>query len=306
MIVDTHCDVLMKLWERPQRSFHDSDELRINYIKWMDSPVQVQWFAIFVPEEVPSSRRFEVALEMVGLFYDRIIAPYSSIKLVTSKEEIAALQPNEKGALLTLEGCHPIGDDLTKLLTLLRLGVTSVGLTWNQANAVCDGIQEERGAGLSSFGKKVVRLLNDYKVWTDVSHLSYQGFWDVLDIADYPMASHSNAYTLTPHIRNLNDKQLDELIKRNAYIGVTFVADFLTEQPPATIDDIMIHLQYIIDRGGERCVGLGSDFDGTNSIITGLYDISEYEHLYRELSNRFSNDIVKNITNRNILRTMPK
>ncbi|GAA3323810.1 hypothetical protein GCM10020331_049170 [Ectobacillus funiculus] len=67
------------------------------------------------------------------------------------EKDILTLQEEEIGALLTLEGCDAIGSSLTRLQTLYRLGVRSVGLTWNYANAVADGALETRGAGLSDF-----------------------------------------------------------------------------------------------------------------------------------------------------------
>ncbi|KGP73518.1 dipeptidase [Pontibacillus yanchengensis] len=301
MIIDSHCDVLLKLWEDPKRSFYNSPDLRVNYKKWMDNSVKVQCFAIFVPDYVPSSEQYSVALEMVDLFYERIINPYQNIKLITCQQDILDLTPNETGALLTLEGCHPIGEELVKLKTLIRLGVRAVGLTWNQANAVCDGIGEERGAGLSSFGVKVVHELNKQRIWTDLSHISYKGFWDTMKIAKFPMASHSNAYTLTPHRRNLDDLQLKELIRRNAYIGITYVADFLSVDGEASVDDVIEHILYVLSLGGEYSVGLGSDFDGTESIIKHLYDYQDYDSFAQLLKRTLSPSIFSKVTHGNFI-----
>ncbi|KGX88369.1 dipeptidase [Pontibacillus litoralis] len=306
MIIDAHCDVLWKLWSNEHLSFHNSEELRVNYEKWKNSHVKVQCFAIFVPEEVPSEQQFQVALKMVDLFYERIIEPYDEIQVITCQEDVLNLQPHEKGAMLTLEGCHPIGEDIVKLKTLLRLGVQAVGLTWNQANAVCDGIGEERGAGLSSFGKRVVSVLNEYRIWTDVSHLSYQGFWDVMKLAEYPMASHSNAYALAPHPRNLDDEQVKELISRDAFIGVTYVCPFLTQKDVATTDDIIRHLEYIISLGGSDVVGLGSDFDGTSCVIEGIIDYTDYDDFERLLQQQFPPSLFANITYQNFIAHFPK
>lgn len=94
--------------------------------------------------------------------------------------------PEDKiGAMLTLEGIEPIGRDLDKLTQLLDGGVLSVGLTWNNANLAADGIMEERGAGLTRFGKDIIHLLNERKVFTDVSHLSVKAFgkrWNKLSL----------------------------------------------------------------------------------------------------------------------------
>ena len=100
--------------------------------------------------------RFSAALQMVNLFYEKILVE-REMKLIRSQADIYTLKENEIGAILTLEGCDCIGQELLKLQTLLRLGVTSVGLTWNYANMVADGALEQRGAGVSGFGQEVIR-----------------------------------------------------------------------------------------------------------------------------------------------------
>lgn len=306
MIIDAHCDALYKMWEDSSLSFQTSSELRVNYLKWMNSSVKVQCFAIYVPEYVPSDCQFQAALEMVDLFYERIVNPNETIKIITCQKDIENLKPHERGAMLTLEGCHPIGEDLIKLKTLIRLGVRSVGLTWNQANAVSDGIKEQRGAGLSDFGKRVVQFLNKEQIWVDVSHLSYQGFWDVMKVATYPMASHSNALSITPHPRNLDDKQIVSLINKRAFIGVTFVLDFLTSESEATIEDVVSHIEHIISLGGENSIGLGSDFDGTSSIVQDLSDLNEYENLVNKLKEMYTIEQVDQILYENFLQCFPR
>lgn len=305
MIIDAHCDALYKLWETPELSFQSSPELGVNYEKWQKNHVKIQCFAIYVPEYVHQDHQYQVALEMVDLFFERIIKPNPGIIWVQSQQDLLNLKPDEKGAILTLEGCHPIGEDLVKLKTLIRLGVRAVGLTWNQANAVSDGVGEERGAGLSTFGKEVVQLLNENHIWTDVSHLSYQGFWDVMDLAKYPMASHSNVYALCPHPRNLDDKQITALINRRAFIGVTFVSGFLDESKVATPSQVLQHIQYILNMGGEDSLGFGSDFDGTNMIVDGIVDYDDYDAFIDMLRNHYPQNMINKITHENFIRTFP-
>ena len=305
MIVDAHCDALYKMWEHPELSFQYSPELGVNYEKWKKNHVKVQCFAIYVPEYVHEDSTFQVALEMVDLFYERILKPNPDIKWIQTQQDILNLKENEKGAMLTLEGCHPIGEDLVKLKSLIRLGVRAVGLTWNQANAVSDGIGEERGAGLSSFGKQVVELLNEQDIWTDVSHLSYQGFWDVMSLAKNPMASHSNVYALCPHPRNLDDKQLNALIERKAFIGVTFVSGFLHESKEATPSHVLQHIQYILQLGGEDSLGFGSDFDGTTMIVDGLEDYEDYDTFISMLQAYYPQNLINKMTHENFIRTFP-
>nr|WP_138415240.1 dipeptidase [Aquibacillus sediminis] len=305
MIIDAHCDALLKMWAN-DASFESSPELQVNYKKWKSSSVKVQCFAIFVPDDVPEESQFRAALEMVDLFFEQIIKPYDDIKFISSKQDLLELDEHEKGAILTLEGCHPIGHDLTKLKTLIRLGVRAVGLTWNQANAVCDGIGEKRGAGLSAFGEEVIHLLNDEQIWTDVSHLSYQGFFDVMKLAKYPIASHSNAVAIAPHHRNLDDKQIEAMIQKDGWIGVTFVPYFLTDADQATISDVLRHVNYFIARGAENCLGLGSDFDGTDTFVKALYDHMDYNHFIQQLRSVLTDEIVSKISYQNFVNKFPR
>ncbi|WP_028782855.1 dipeptidase [Thalassobacillus devorans] len=305
MIIDAHCDVLWKLWEK-KVDFYGSDTLRFNYLKWKESDVKVQCFAIFVPEEVREEAQFSVALEMVSIFFEQIIEPYDEIRFVASRQDLMNLQPEEKGAILTLEGCHAIGSDINKLKTLIHLGVRIVGLTWNQANAVCDGIEEVRGAGLSSFGREVVEYLNKEHIWTDLSHISYQGFWDVLSICDYPMASHSNVYNLSPHRRNLDDNQLKALIDCNSWIGITFVPEFINGNHHAFMQEIVPHVQYILAMGGENVIGFGSDFEGTDDYVTGLREVTDFKFLINELCHSQTKETMQKLMCKNFVDKFPR
>ncbi|MRH42640.1 membrane dipeptidase [Aquibacillus halophilus] len=305
MIIDGHCDALLKLWSK-NISFQSSSELQVNYEKWKASSVKIQCFAIFVPEDVPEEAQFKVALEMVDIFFKQIVEPYEDVKFISSKKDMLSLKENEKGAILTLEGCHPIGSDLYKLKTLIRLGVRSVGLTWNQANAVCDGIGEKRGAGLSTFGEEVIDLLNQEKIWTDVSHLSYQGFFDVMKIAKYPIASHSNTIAFSSHQRNLDDKQIQAMIDKDGWIGVTFVPPFLNDQDSTSVKDVINHLDYYLKKGAEDCLGLGSDFDGTIRFVEGLYDQLDYDSLINECRNYFSSEEIQKFSYLNFINKFPR
>lgn len=304
-IFDAHCDVLYQLWENPSLNFQNSPNLHITFEKLIQSGSKVQCFAIYIPEKVRYLERFLVALEMVELFYTKVLAISPKLKLVRTKKDIEQLKDDEIGALLTLEGCDAIGKDLIKLKTLFRLGVSSVGLTWNYANDVADGSLEKRGAGLSDFGRRVVEENNAAYAWTDVSHLSEKGFWDCIEVSKYMIASHSNCYSLCAHPRNLNDEQIKALIKKDGMIGVTFVPQFLTENKVATIDDILKHLEHICALGGENNVGFGSDFDGITTTTLGLENYQGYEKLLTALSKHYSSSQIEKFLFTNFYNHLP-
>ena len=287
-VFDAHCDVLWQLWSaKGKKNFQNDPSLHITFEQLEQRKGSVQCFAIYVPEIVPYEQRFEATLAMIDIFYKQVLS-LPNMKLIQTKKDIAQLEANEIGAILTLEGGEAIGKEMMKLRTLYRLGVRSMGLTWNHANLLADGALETRGAGLTAFGKKVVEELNSFRLWTDVSHLNEKGFWDVMEIAQYPIASHSNCYGLCQHPRNLKDEQVQALIQKDGVIGVTFVPEFLTNHRPAYMDDILRHVERICSLGGERNIGFGSDFDGITEMVVGVEAYRRYEYVINELSKRYS------------------
>lgn len=305
-IFDAHCDVLYKMFLNPKINFKDSSKLQVTFEQLVATDAKVQCFAIYIPESIHPDMRFQSALYMVEIFYEKIIKAFPQLKLITCQEDITSLTSDQIGAVLTLEGCDAIGSDLIKLKSLIRLGVSSVGLTWNFANSVADGVLEERGAGLSRFGKDVLKILNETQTWCDVSHLSERGFWDVMEWGDYPVASHSNCYSLCPHPRNLTDDQIKAMIQRNSVIGITFVPDFLSSNQAASITDILRHLEHICSLGGEEHVGFGSDFDGIDRFVLNLASLREYEALVNELLKYYPNKQVENFLFYNMVRRFPR
>jgi membrane dipeptidase len=294
-IFDAHCDALLKLWRNPSLSFSDETKLHVSYPALSSTGAKVQCFAVYVPEELVGDARFQAALDMVNLFYTKIIEPYPKVKAVTTRAEIDALKDDEIGAILTLEGCGPIANDPTRLKTLIKLGVRSIGLTWNYANELADGVLEERGAGLSNLGREAVGYFHDERVWTDVSHLSERGFWDVMERTDYVIASHSNVKALCNHPRNLTDEQIRALIQKQSVIGITFVPYFLSEHSPVKIPMVLKHIDYIAALGGEHNIGFGSDFDGISETVNGLDTYFGYDRLVNELLKHYSEEFVRGI-----------
>ncbi|WP_085523902.1 dipeptidase [Tuberibacillus sp. Marseille-P3662] len=305
-LFDAHCDVLYKMHLDSSVDFARSDQLHIDLESLRSSGAKVQCFALFVPDTVPQEIKFKTVLDMIDIFHEKIIAPYDDVVHVRSKREIAELGEGQIGAMLTLEGCDAIDTDPVKMRTLFRLGVRAVGLTWNNANAVADGAQESRWSGLTDFGREVVRMNNDFNVWTDVSHLSEPAFWDVLDIAKYPMASHSNCKTLCDHPRNLTDEQIKALLAQGGVMGVTFVPDFLNTSGEANIQDILYHVDHICSLGGGKQIGFGSDFDGIDHTPEHLSSYADYHHLIDLLLKHYSEDQVQGFLFNNFYAALPK
>jgi membrane dipeptidase len=307
MIFDGHCDVLLKLHHYKDKvSFESKGDLHITYPQLRKAGSKVQLFAIYLPSYLKPGQRFQAALEMVEVFHKQILKQNPKMKMVRSKKEIAALKEDEIGAMLTLEGCEAIEEDLIKLHTLYQLGVRAVGLTWNWANAVADGALEPRAAGLTNFGRETVEFLNDHKIITDVSHLCERSFWDTIEIAKYPIASHSNTFSYCPHPRNLKDDQIKALINKGGVMGLTFVPPFLNQSGDAEISDILRHLDHICSIGGENHVGFGSDFDGISETVKGLSSYRDYDNLVDALQKHYSESQIRKFLFDNFYEALPE
>lgn len=301
-IIDLHCDALSKLWEFGGReSFLDSAVLDANKKRLKEGKIIAQAFAIWIDPAIKLENKFQAALEQAHIFYSEILNKNDDIKHIKNWSELKHLQDGQIAAILTLEGVDCIGNDIKKLEILFELGVRLVGLTWNEANLAADGAGEPRGAGLTEFGREIVRLNNDKKIFTDVSHLSERAFWDVMELADYPIASHSNTKKYCDHPRNLSDQQAEAMFKKGGMVHVVYYPDFIKSEGSATISDLIKHIDHLCSLGGEKQIGFGSDFDGISRKVSGLANASQTQNLINELLKYFSEDQVLGFACENFL-----
>ena len=125
--------------------------------------------------------------------------------------------------------------------------------------------------GLTEKGKEMVAEMERLGIIPDVSHLSDAGFYDVLAVTEKPfVASHSNARSVCPCVRNMTDDMIRKLAERGGVMGLNYCADFLEEKPvgtknPGTIEAVARHAKHIANVGGIDVLGLGSDFDGIST-----------------------------------------
>lgn len=285
--MDGHCDVLYKLWCNPELSFYGNDpSLDVTFDYLCASEIWLQTFAVYVPTNVPSAQRFHTALAQIDLFYTHVLS--DRLHVIQSRKDILN---NRRGAILALEGAGALSGEISYLRHFHRLGVRQVGLTWNYANEVADGILEERGGGLTQFGRLVVDEMERLGIILDVSHLSESGFWEVIEKELPILASHSNARSICSHVRNLKDDQIKALIEKEGLIGITFVPQFVHETNPS-IDTILKHIEHICMLGGENNLFFGSDFDGIEKKIPQLEHAGHLYNLKKRLIKYYDETLV--------------
>lgn len=303
-IFDAHCDVLCKLWQNPEQNFYMEDKLlQSGFAALEKGNVNVQVLACFVPPQVPYGRRFQAVLEMIDIFYQKVVSDKFQ-PIYTRADLDECVLKGQKGAILFVEGAHALEESLVQLRTWFRLGVRGMTLTWNHGNALASGNGEPNPGGLTAFGREVIEEMNRLGMVIDVSHLADPGFWDVVELSKAPViASHSNARTLCNHSRNLTDDQIRALIANDGVMGLTFV-DFFTveEKRKVWIDDILRHLDHVCALGGVDHVAFGSDFDGITEVFGDLTSAADYSYLVEALLKRYKEAEVLKFVQGNWLR----
>ena len=148
-----------------------------------------------------------------------------------------------------------------RLDELADAGVRMVTLTWNGPNALGSG--NDTRHGLTGFGRTCVAELEHRGIVVDVSP-QRRRVQDVCAVATAP--SPPRTPTRAPcvrHPRNLADWQLRELADRGGIVGLNFCTQFLTDRiADPTRDDVLRHVDHVLETAGERVLALGSDYDG--------------------------------------------
>lgn len=294
-VTDLHVDVLCKLLEHPGVKWGNDvpgDVFDATPERLAAGGITLQVFALYLPDTV--ARVPESLFRAAELFWSEVLTT-PNMKLVRKATDITEAQAEGKiGAILSLEGADGLQGNMWALRLMHRLGLRLLGPTWNHANWACDGAMEPRGGGLTRAGRQLAVECGKLGILLDVSHLSERGFWDVAELSSKPIfASHSNVHAYKDHPRNLRDDQLREVIRQGGLVGVTFVPWFLTSNEPASIDDVLRHVEHVCALGGEANVAFGSDFDGIDRHPIGLRHPGQYPSLIEALLQRYPESLVR-------------
>lgn len=307
-VVDAHCDAISKMLQDERADFASGRGVTASLARLAEGGVRLQFFAVYLPETL-RPHRFEQVLRSIALYGERVLAR-PEMAAVRRRKDLAGLVPGRRiGALLSLEGVDAVPGEPWAIRLLFSLGVRAIGITWNNANWAADGAGETRGGGLTRAGRRLVAECNALGIVVDVSHLSERAFWDVAECAARPfIASHSNAYDLCPHPRNLKNEQIDRLIAAGGMIGLAFVPFFLVPpaERPARAADVLRHLEFVCARGGHRAVGIGSDFDGFDTPVPGLEHPGKFGTLRDLILKRFPPDVTDGVLGGNWLRFLAR
>ena len=279
-MIDLHCDTIMQLLDHPDSGDLYRNTWKIDIEKLQKAHSKVQDFALFINlgETNAPYGRYE---EMRNLCTTQIHLYGEHIQHVLSYQDVESVYEYGKiGALMSIEEGGVLGGDLDKLKQAYQDGVRLITLTWNYPNGLGEPHCGEQHKKLTPKGIEFVEVMQDLGIIVDCSHLNDAGTEQLGDILDVPfVASHSNAREVTAHTRNLPDNLIKLIANKGGVIGLNFAQSFLGTSPVSRIEDIVKHGLYLINKGGEDVVALGTDFDGIKP-NTEIKDASEMYRLY--------------------------
>ncbi len=311
-VIDLHNDILERMYESPTYHLIDRHTIWQTDIPRLEQGgIDLQFFAIWVNPKAYSTNPFQTALAMIERMKAEIDMSQGRLLQAFSAEEAEQIVAGKKIAyMFGVEGGHTIENDLQKLYQLYHHGMRYLTITWNNSTdwaVSCDDARRNT-VGLSEFGRRVIRACDSLGVMIDVSHVGAKTIQDILLTSKNPIvATHSGAYALRAHQRNLSDAQIRALAATGGVVGVIFYPSFLV--PSGTrcdISSVIRHIDHLVQVGGIDHVALGSDFDGVSDVLPrGLEDVTKMPDLTAALlAHGYTSEEVQKILGRNMLRVI--
>ncbi|XP_030154762.1 dipeptidase 1 isoform X2 [Lynx canadensis] len=253
-----------------------------------------QFWSAYTPCDTQNKDAVKRTLEQIDVI-QRMCQMYpETFVCVTNSAGIRqAFREGRVASLVGVEGGHSIDSSLGVLRTLHRLGMRYLTLThscntpWADNWLVDTGEDKAESQGLSRFGESVVKEMNRLGVIIDLAHVSVATMKAALRLSTAPVIfSHSSAYSLCQHRRNVPDDVLRLVNQTGSLVMVNFYNDYVSCRQEATLSQVADHLDHIKKVAGAGAVGFGGDFDGVSRLPVGLEDVSKYPDLVAELLRR--------------------
>ncbi len=344
-IFDGHNDTLLRLYRHagtkgPQEFLHGEAKGHLDLPRALDGGFAGGLFAVFVPStgkagrptgdapppdaavDAPMAPPIElgaaqcVVLSMMSLLFRIERESQGRVRICRNVRDIRRCIMNGVLApVLHIEGAEAIDPNFELLDVLYAAGLRSLGPVWSRPNVFGHGVPflcpspPDTGPGLTDLGKELIRQCNRLRILIDLSHLNESGFWDVAAISNAPLvATHSNAHALSPHSRNLTDKQLAAIRESRGLVGINFATSFLrpdgARDADAPVELVVEHIEYMLEHVGEEGVGIGSDFDGAR-MPSGIASAAGLQNLVAAMRARgFAEPLIEKVCFRNWLRVL--
>ncbi len=276
---DFHCDTLLKVSKGLVDFSCSQEKGHLDLNRLLATNYVFQCFAAFFEPSLGQEAALRHTLRLLNIAREKILT-LPQVQWVKRAEDLDG-GGDKLLALLSIEGADFIGSDLYLIELVHTMGVRLITLTWNGRNSLGDGVKVGGGGGLTKLGTKAVNVMQDINIIVDVSHLGERGFWDVASAAEKPfVASHSNAWALCQHPRNLKDEQIREISSHGGLIGVNLCPAFIAQSREGqTLDALVRHISHIAEVGGVDCLCLGADLDGIEELPIDMVDVKDMGQL---------------------------
>ena len=358
---DSHIDIPFDFMENSKHDPGDNSDMQVDIPKMQKGGMDAGFFVVYVPQGPLNEAGFKNAKELAEKKFKAIVnmtRSYSSkITLALSPKDIyRAKENNLLSAAIGIENGYTIGEDISLIDYYYSLGARYMTLAHIGHNQISDSSipskrlnnSEKMHNGISPFGRKVIKRMNNIGMMVDISHISEEAAFEAIQLSRSPViASHSCAKSIADHPRNLSDDLILALASKGGVIQVVAfpnyvkvdnsrffaimelgkevakiygdrnfipsmhaIKDEYTEgikeinkrHPLPSVDDLIDHIDYIVELVGIDYVGISSDFGG-GGILEGWIDASQTNFVTERLRKRgYSENDIKKIWGENILR----
>lgn len=349
IIVDGHIDVPYRVknqWVDVTKATEDGD---FDYPRAVEGGLNAPFMSIYVPASLDNSPE---STQLAHLLIDSVeaIVARAPDKFAIAKSPSDVKSHFETGVIslpLGMENGSPIQGNLDNLNDFYERGIRYITLAHSQSNHISDSSYDLRRQwkGLSPFGKQLVTEMNNIGIMLDISHVSDDAFYQVVELTKVPViASHSSLRRFTPGFeRNMNDDMIKKLGENGGVIMINFGSSFVSKEagqwrtgltnarkalikeegedspklenfeaqyrkevpyPYSTLDEVLDHIDHVVELIGVEHVGIGSDYDGVgDSLPIGLKDVASFPNLVQGLLDRdYSREDIEKILSGNLLR----
>lgn len=308
-VFDLHCDTVTELLGRDFKTGHDlrSNELHIDLVRGSRLPGYAQCFAFFTTTDIPLPKGMkpeDIFWRELSILQDAIDKNGDLVSQARSGRDVERIVDSGKiAAIFALEGPAGIGFDPAKLEKLYNLGFRISTLGWNEKNCLTGS--HVTGGGLTKRGREYVKECQRLGITVDVSHISDEAFWQIMEITEKPViATHSNSRSVFDCSRNLTDDMFKAICQTGGVAGLNQYASFLGEKP--TLDSACDHIFHFLELDPEgKHIALGGDLDGCDQLADGFEGVQDYPKLACRLMERgMDEETVRNIFWNNALGVM--
>ena len=293
-VFDLHCDTVTGLLGRDLSGTTSlrSNDLHIDLERAKTLGGYAQCFAFWSTTDLPLPKGIkpeDIFWREISVLQDAIDKNSDLVRQARTTDDIRRnLEEGIISAIFTLEGPAGIGFDPAKLEKLYNLGFRIATLGWNEKNCLTGS--NVTGGGLTKRGREFVKECQRLGILVDVSHISDEAFWQIMDITEAPIvASHSNSRHVRDVSRNLTDDMFLAIAKTGGVAGLNLCPYFLGEN--ADLDTCCDHVFHFLelDPSGKH-IALGGDLDGIEDLPAGFEGVQSYSALARRLLERGLNE----------------